>query len=102
MFGNWLRGKQAVQRKLTPDAVRALVETFLAGWPPFRERFAHSGAVMVEWSTDAHGHGKWIATVTPAIDVQCAVVVADDLGQVTEAQLTAMRQGSVIARWTQP
>lgn len=102
MFGNWLRGRQAARRRLTPDAVRALVETFLSEWPPFRERFAHSGAVMVEWSTDAQGHGKWIATVTPAIDVQCGVVVADDLGQVNEAQLTAMRQGSVLARWPQP
>lgn len=102
MFGNWLKRRQAAQHRLTPDAVHALVEAFLAGWPPFRERFAHSGVVRVEWSTDAQGHGKWIATVTPAIDVQCGLVVADDLGLVTEAQLTSMRQGSVIARWSQP
>jgi len=101
MFGNWLKRRQASQRRLTPDAVCTLVETFLAGWSPYRERFPHSGTVMVEWSMDAQGHGRWVATVTPAIDVQCGVVVADDIGQVTEAQITAMRHGSVLARWTQ-
>lgn len=99
MFGNRLSGRQAAQRRLTPDAVRALVEAFLTEWPPFRERFVHGGAVMVEWPADAQGRGKWIATATPAIDVQCGVVIADDIGQVHEAQLTAMRQGSVLACW---
>lgn len=100
MFGNCLKRRHAAQRRLTPAAVRTLVETFLAEWPPFRERFPHSGAVTVEWSMDAQGHGRWVATVTPAIDVQCGVVVADDIGQVTEAQITGMCKGSVLARWT--
>ena len=102
MLGNWFKGKSAGSRKLKPIAARRLAEAFLSSWQPFKERFAHGGAMTVDWTKDSQGHGRWVATVTPAIDVRCVVVVADELGEVTEARLTLMRGGSVLAQWPQP
>jgi hypothetical protein len=102
MLGTWFKNKRAGARKLTPEAVRALVESFLRDWPPFRERFEHMGTMTMDWVKETQNQGHWVATVTPAIDIRCAVVVADDPGAVTEARLTAMRGGSVLAIWPQP
>ena len=99
MFGKLFKGRNASRRKLTPDAVRNLVHEFLDGWTPFRERYAQVGDISVEWIKGPPGNATWMASVTPAIDVRCSVVVADDIGQVMEARIVAMRQGAVLAQW---
>ena len=102
MLGKWFRGKGTGPRKLKHATARRLAEAFLSGWQPFKERFAHGGAMTLDWTEDSQGHGHWVATVTPALDVRCVVVVADDTGEITEARLTLMRGGSVLAQWPQP
>jgi len=87
--------------RLTRDEVHALVQSFVSQWPPFHARFATYGSMRIDWMKDPQGRQKWIATLTPAKDIRCGVVVADDLAQVTEARMTATRTRSILAQWPQ-
>jgi len=77
------------------------VRSFVSQWPPFRTRFAAYGHMRIDWVRDPQGRRRWVATVTPAKDVRCGVVVADDLARVTEARMTAMRTRAILAQWPQ-
>jgi hypothetical protein len=85
--------------RLTRDEVHMLVQSFVTQWPPFHDRFATYGSMRIDWMKDPQGKRNWIATVTPAKDIRCGVVVADDVAQVTEARMTAMRTRSILAQW---
>lgn len=99
MFRKLFKGRSESGRKLGADDVRQLVRQFLGEWAPFRDRYAHVGEISVEWVKDRESKGKWMASVTPAIDVRCGLVIGDELGQVIEARIVAMRRGAVLAEW---
>jgi hypothetical protein len=99
MLMTYLKGLLGEKPRLTRDEVHGLVQSFVGQWPPFCTRFPAYGSMRIDWLKDAQGRWKWVATVTPATDVRCGVVVADDLAKVTEAQMTAMRTRSILARW---
>lgn len=86
---------------LTRDEVHVLVQSFVSQWPAFRTRFATFGSMKIDWMNEPQGRPRWIATVTPAKDIRCGVIVADDLAQVTEARMTALRTRSILAQWPQ-
>lgn len=94
------RRSTSPRRKLHSDDVRRLVRQFLDEWHPFRDRYGEAGDISVDWIKSPRGDGTWAASITPAIDVRCGVVVDDELGQVIEARIVAMRQGGVLAEWS--
>jgi hypothetical protein len=98
MLRTYLTGLFGSKPRLTRDAVHGLVQSFVSQWPPFHTRFAGYGSMRIDWVKDPQGQRRWIATVTPAKDVRCGVVVADELARVREARLTALRSGSVLAQ----
>jgi hypothetical protein len=87
--------------RLTRDEVHVLVQSFVSQWSPFHARFSTYGSMRIDWAKDHHGKQQWIATLTPARDVRCGVVVDDDLAKVTEARMTAMGTRSILAQWPQ-
>jgi hypothetical protein len=94
-----LFGKRDPVRRLKSADVRRIAEAFLGGWIPFFEKYGHIGPLSVGSAKDASGRWVWIASVTPARDVSCGVVVADELGEVIEARLVSLRGGALMAEW---
>jgi hypothetical protein len=94
-----LRGSRSKPRPvLSADVVCTLARDFLASWPPFTSRFDNYVGLSAEWIEDAQGH-YWVAGLTPAIDIKCLVIVSDELAQVKEARIVAMRTGRVQTEW---
>jgi len=87
LFGK--KGKSGMP--LERNEVVTRVEAFLLAWEPFKRQFSAVGPMTVDAD-----QGRWVATVTPAIDLRCVVVVTDE---VDEARLVAMRTGAVVAQY---
>jgi hypothetical protein len=101
MWGRLLKRQPPSPRRLSKDDVRRLAREFVNEWDPFRQRYGQAGDVLVEPIADAEQQ-QWAATVVPARDVRCGLVIADGTGQVVEARLVAMRPGTVLAEWHSP
>jgi hypothetical protein len=99
MFEKLLGSRSKPRPVLSADVVCTLARDFLASWPPFTSRFDNYVGLSAQWVEDAQGHHHWVAGLTPAIDVKCLVIVSDELAQVSEARIVAMRTGRVQTEW---
>ena len=98
MFDKRLEPRNKTRPALSADAVCTLARDFLASWPPFASRFNNYVGLSAQWIEDSQGP-HWVADLTPAMDVRCLVVVSDELAQVREARIVAMRSGRVQTEW---
>jgi hypothetical protein len=98
----WSRlfGARRPRPRLRPSDVQLLAQKFLLEWPAFRERYEFPGPMSVYAAHDeVSGRPIWRVSASPATDLSCDLVVADDAGEVIEASLTTLRVRGVLAHW---